>query len=161
KLLDQYHLDKNNIIEKGVTEDKDKFIRAQASQSFIDQIKSLSEHQKSIYQSLQTEVKGNHDNEVLLSKNNEIHQNQFDYLLKRYLLNIERENDISMKHFEELSETLHPMGGLQERIWTPLQIMNDFGLDVFIPSTYPPLSYTFDHILIKPYSDKGNTRFIN
>ncbi|MBO1204666.1 MULTISPECIES: bacillithiol biosynthesis cysteine-adding enzyme BshC [Staphylococcus] len=150
KLLDQYHLDKNNIIEKGVTEDKDKFIRAQASQSFIDQIKSLSEQQKSIYQSLQTEVKGNHDNEVLLSKNNEIHQNQFDYLLKRYLLNIERENDISMKHFEELSETLHPMGGLQERIWNPLQIMNDFGIDVFSPSTYPPLSYTFDHILIKP-----------
>ena len=55
-----------------------------------------------------------------------------------------------MKHFELISQTLHPMGGLQERIWNPLQIMNDFGIDVFSPSTYPPLSYTFDHILIKP-----------
>ncbi|MGI2315341.1 bacillithiol biosynthesis cysteine-adding enzyme BshC, partial [Staphylococcus cohnii] len=102
------------------------------------------------FQSLQAEVTDNHDNKVLLNKNNEIHQKQFDYLLKRYLLNIERENDISMKHFEILSKTLHPMGGLQERIWNPLQIMNDFGIDVFSPSTYPPLSYTFDHILIKP-----------
>ncbi|PTI41277.1 bacillithiol biosynthesis cysteine-adding enzyme BshC, partial [Staphylococcus xylosus] len=78
------------------------------------------------------------------------HQKQYDYLIKRYLLNIERENEISIKHFKELSEVLHPMGGLQERIWNPLQIMNDFGMDVFNPSTYPPLSYTFDHIIVKP-----------
>ncbi|WP_312582700.1 bacillithiol biosynthesis BshC, partial [Staphylococcus aureus] len=82
------------------------------------------------------------DNQLLVEKNNHIHQKQYEYLINRYLLNIERENEISMKHFKELSETLHPMGGLQERIWNPLQIMNDFGMDVFSPSTYPPLSYT-------------------
>lgn len=71
-------------------------------------------------------------------------------MINRYLLNIERENEISMKHFKELSGALHPMEGLQERIWNPLQIMNDFGMNVFSPSTYPPLSYTFDHIIIKP-----------
>ncbi len=69
-----------------------------------------------------------------MNKNNEIHIQQYDYLLKRYLLNIERENDISMKQFREIQETLHPMGGLQERIWNPLQILNDFGTDVFKPS---------------------------
>ncbi|MFW2666566.1 bacillithiol biosynthesis cysteine-adding enzyme BshC, partial [Staphylococcus aureus] len=96
------------------------------------------------------EVAGNQNNINLVNKNNEIHIQQYDYLLKRYLLNIERENDISMKQFREIQETLHPMGGLQERIWNPLQILNDFGTDVFKPSTYPPLSYTFDHIIIKP-----------
>ena len=54
-----------------------------------------------------------------------------------------------MRQFREISETLHPMGGLQERVWNPLQIMNDFGIDVFSPSTYPPLSYSFDHLIIK------------
>ena len=86
----------------------------------------------------------------MVEKNNAIHQKQYDYLINRYLLNIERENEISMKHFKELSEALHPMAGLQERIWNPLQIMNDFGIDVFSPSTYPPLPYTFDHIVLKP-----------
>ena len=86
----------------------------------------------------------------MLKNNNEIHQKQYDYLLKRYLLNIERKNDTSMHQFREISEVLHPMGGLQERIWNPFQIMNDFGIDVFNPSTFPPLSYTFDHIIIKP-----------
>jgi len=150
KLLAHYQLNRNDIIEKGIEADKAQFIRSKASQSFIEQVEALKEQQKDLFHSLQAEVTDNHDNKVLLNKNNEIHQKQFDYLLKRYLLNIERENDISMKHFETLSKTLHPMGGLQERIWNPLQIMNDFGIDVFSPSTYPPLSYTFDHILIKP-----------
>lgn len=150
KLVAQYRLNCNNIIEKGIEADKTKFIRSKASQSFIEQIEALKEQQNDLFQSLQAEVKDNHDNKVLLNKNNEIHQKQFDYLIKRYLLNVERENDISMKHFELISQTLHPMGGLQERIWNPLQIMNDFGIEVFSPSTYPPLSYTFDHILIKP-----------
>ena len=96
------------------------------------------------------EVSNSNDNRLLVDKNNEIHQQQYDYLLNRYLLNIERENDISMKHFNEINEVLHPMGGLQERIWNPIQIMNEFGIDVFKPSTYPPLSYTFDHIIVKP-----------
>ena len=41
------------------------------------------------------------------------------------------------------------MGGLQERIWNPLQMMNEFGIDVQ-SSTYPPLKYTFNQIVIKP-----------
>src|SRR5699024_5288595 len=150
KLLAQYQLDQNEIIESGIEYAKQKFVRAQASQTFIDKIELLKKHQKEVYQSLAAEIEGNNDNELLLEKNNLIHQKQYDYLINRYLLNIERENDVSMKHFKTISSSLHPMGGLQERIWNPLQIMNDFGIDVFSPSTYPPLSYTFNHIILKP-----------
>ena len=106
-------------------------------------------------------MENNHDNQLLLEKNNQIHLNQYDYLIKRYLLNIERENDISMRQFREISETLHPMGGLQERVWNPLQIMNDFGIDVFSPSTYPPLSYSFGRMIIpSKFRYDLNERFI-
>lgn len=150
KLISQYELNTAQIIENGIVEDKDKFIRARASTDFIERVSALKEEQANLYQSLESKVENNNDNKNLLAKNNEIHQQQFDYLLKRYMLNIERENDVSMKHFREIKHVLHPMGGLQERIWNPLQILNEFGLDVFSPSTYPPLSYTFDHIIIKP-----------
>ena len=150
KLLSQYQLKQHSIIEQGIEKDKEKFIRAQASQTFVDKVEEIKVQQEKLYQSLLTEVAGNNDNQLLVEKNKHIHQKQYEYLINRYLLNIERENEISMKHFKELSETLHPMGGLQERIWNPLQIMNDFGIDVFSPSTYPPLSYTFDHIIVKP-----------
>ena len=81
---------------------------------------------ENVYQQLLNEVKENQDNFNLVTKNEEIHNKQFDYLV------------------------LHPHHGLQERIWNPLQIMNDFGIDVFSPSTFPPLEYTFDQIIIKP-----------
>lgn len=150
KLLNQYQLDVQNVIESGIENDRTKFIRERASESFIKQVEQLKEEHARIYQHLLDEVKGNQDNINLVNKNNEIHNTQYEYLLQRYLLNIERENDISMKHFRELEYVIHPMGGLQERIWNPLQIMNEFGIDVFSPSTYPPLEYTFNQIIIKP-----------
>lgn len=150
KLLEQYQLKADKVIQLGIEDDRTKFVREQASEDFIQKVKELKAEQAKIYQHLLAEVEGNQDNVNLVNKNNEIHNEQFDYLLKRYLLNIERENDISMKHFRELEHVLRPLHGLQERIWNPLQIMNDFGIDVFSPSTYPPLEYTFEQIIIKP-----------
>ncbi|TGV00107.1 bacillithiol biosynthesis BshC, partial [Mesorhizobium sp. M8A.F.Ca.ET.173.01.1.1] len=83
KLLAHYQLNRNDIIEKGIEADKAQFIRSKASQSFIEQVEALKEQQKDLFHSLQAEVTDNHDNKVLLNKNNEIHQKQFDYLLKR------------------------------------------------------------------------------
>ncbi|WP_462130541.1 bacillithiol biosynthesis cysteine-adding enzyme BshC [Staphylococcus aureus] len=150
KLLSKYNIPLEKVLVDGVEGERSKFIREQASHQFIEKVEGMIEQQRRLNQDLLDEVAGNQNNINLVNKNNEIHIQQYNYLLKRYLLNIERENDISMKQFREIQETLHPMGGLQERIWNPLQILNDFGTDVFKPSTYPPLSYTFDHIIIKP-----------
>ncbi|BCU52069.1 putative cysteine ligase BshC [Staphylococcus auricularis] len=150
KLLNMYDLDEKEVINQGIASYKQHFVRAQASDTFIQSVEQLKDEQAKVYETLSQEVANNNDNQVLLEKNNQIHQAQYDYLLNRYLLNIERENDVSMKHFNELDHTLHPMGGLQERIWNPMQVMNDFGKNMFNPSTFPPLSYTFDQIIIEP-----------
>ena len=150
KLLKQYNLSIESVIANGVEQERQRFVREKASNNFINEVEEMKIQQQELYNNLFTYVENNHDNQLLLEKNNQIHLNQYDYLIKRYLLNIERENDISMRQFREISETLHPMGGLQERVWNPLQIMNDFGIDVFSPSTYPPLSYSFDHLIINP-----------
>jgi bacillithiol synthase len=150
KVINKYQLSVDDILTNGVHNAKASFIREHASQTVIDQIEEMKQQQQSFYETIKSEVAGNNDNEQLVAKNNDIHLTQYDYLLKRYLLNIERENAISMKHFNEINESLHPMDGLQERIWNPLQIMNEYGIDVFSPSTYPPLRYTFDHIILKP-----------
>ncbi|MCG9803257.1 bacillithiol biosynthesis cysteine-adding enzyme BshC [Staphylococcus argenteus] len=150
KLLTKYELPLSEVLVDGVEGSRSKFIREQASDDFIEKVETMIEQQRILYRDLLNEVTGNQNNINLVTKNNEIHQHQYEYLLNRYLLNIERENKISMKQYREIEKHLHPMGGLQERVWNPLQILNDFGIDVFKPSTYPPLSYTFDHIVIKP-----------
>ena len=150
KLLAQYDLEVDNVITHGIDEERQKFVRAKASETMLEKINELKQIHEKMYKELKSQVGDNQNNLNLVKKNNEIHLNQLDYLEKRYLLNIERENTISMKHFKEIELSLHPMGGLQERIWNPIQIMNDFGKNVFSPSTYPPLYYTLEHMIIKP-----------
>ena len=87
-----------------VLKEKSKFIREQASDQFIEKVEGMIEQQRRLYQDLLDEVAGNQNNINLVNKNNEIHIQQYDYLLKRYLLNIE-ENDISMKQFRNSRNT--------------------------------------------------------
>ena len=155
KLLKQYSLNVEKVIQNGIDDDKNEFVREKASDTFIQQVEELKAKHENVYQQLLNEVKENQDNFNLVTKNEEIHNKQFDYLLKRYLLNIERENDISMRQFRELDLVLHPHHGLQERIWNPLQIMNDFGIDVFSP----PLSHHLNIHLIKSLLNLNKSSF--
>ncbi|WP_281198830.1 bacillithiol biosynthesis cysteine-adding enzyme BshC [Staphylococcus schleiferi] len=149
KLLETYRLDLGEVITEGTASAKARFIRAQASDEVLNEIARMREQQIEFYEKLDAIVGESEDNHKLLKKNHQIHTHQYDYLKTRYLKNIERENEISMRHFQILSQTLHPMGGLQERVWNPLQLLNQFGIDMFTSSTFPPLHYTFEQIVIK------------
>lgn len=149
KHLNKYDVDLDDALKNGIDQHKKKFIRAQASQEAIDEIEQMKRIQKEFYEKMLREIGDDYQNEQLLEKNNQIHAHQYEYLMNRYLLNIERENEISMRHFDILQNTLHPHGGLQERVWNPIQVMNYFGKSMFSPSTYPPLRYTFEHITLE------------
>ncbi|MBI5974524.1 bacillithiol biosynthesis cysteine-adding enzyme BshC [Staphylococcus canis] len=149
KLLHQYQIEASQVIQSGIDDAKDAFIRAQASDQVLDDIDNMIEQQNLFYQQLETEMSKTEDNRRLLKKNHEIQLHQYQFLKRRYLRNIERENEVSMRHFAQLTHTLHPMGGLQERVWNPLQLLNIYGMDIFTSTTYPPLRYTFDQIVIQ------------
>lgn len=149
KLLAQYQLNVSEVIANGTYEAKEKFIRAKASDEVIEEIDAMLKQQEAFYERLTSEMSKTEDNQKLLRKNHQIQLHQYQYLKQRYLTNIERENDISMRHFNQLTSFLHPMGGLQERILNPLQFLNIFGWDMYTSSTFPPLDYTFEQLIIE------------
>ncbi|WP_323702670.1 bacillithiol biosynthesis cysteine-adding enzyme BshC [Mammaliicoccus sp. Dog046] len=149
KCLEKYNIDLDHVLINGVAQDKERFIREKASDDVLREIEEMKDSQKSFHQRLIEEIGDGYQNRKLIEKNNQIHQHQYQYLIDRYLLNVERENEISMRHFEIVEHTLHPHHGLQERVWNPVQLLNQFGMSMFSPSTYPPLSYTFEHITIE------------
>ena len=102
KLLTKYELPLSEVLVDGVEGSRSKFIREQASDDFIEKVETMIEQQRILYRDLLNEVTGNQNNINLVTKNNEIHQHQYEYLLNRYLLNIERENKISMKQYRKL-----------------------------------------------------------
>ncbi|MCQ9301045.1 bacillithiol biosynthesis cysteine-adding enzyme BshC [Staphylococcus hyicus] len=149
KLLNQYKLNVREVIEKGATDAKDRFVRANASETVLNEINHMMESQQLFYEKLSQEMSHTVDNQNLLEKNHKIQSQQYEYLKQRYLRNIEKENDISMRHFHQLTSMLHPMGGLQERVLNPFQFLNIFGWDMYTSSTFPPLDYTFNQIVIE------------
>ncbi|UXR77616.1 MULTISPECIES: bacillithiol biosynthesis cysteine-adding enzyme BshC [unclassified Staphylococcus] len=149
KLLEKYDLALEEVMEAGTQPARERFIRANASEVVLEQIEAMQDQHQAFYETLTQEMSDTEDNKNLVKKNQEIQMYQLEFLKSRYLNNIARENKISMRHFEVLTQTLHPMGGLQERVWNPLQILNENGLDVYASSTFPPLHYTFDQIIIK------------
>ncbi|EGQ3202515.1 bacillithiol biosynthesis cysteine-adding enzyme BshC [Staphylococcus pseudintermedius] len=149
KLLASYDLDLADMIANGTEAARQRFVRAQASEEVLVDMQQMLDQQHAFYERLQAQLNDSEDQRKLLKKNHQIQTHQYEYLQSRYLKNIERENEISMRHFHLLSQTLHPMGGLQERIWNPLQLLNEFGMEMYTSSTFPPLRYSFDQYVIK------------
>ncbi|ARJ51601.1 bacillithiol biosynthesis cysteine-adding enzyme BshC [Staphylococcus lutrae] len=149
KLLKTYQLDASELIINGTEAAREQFIRAQASDAVLEDIRQMRQQQQDFYEKLCVQMGDSEPQRKLLKKNHQIQMKQNEYLETRYLKNIERENEISMRHFQILSQTLHPMGGLQERIWNPLQLLNEFGMEMYTSSTFPPLRYTFQQSIIK------------
>lgn len=75
KLLSQYDLTTETIISNGVENDRQRFVREQASNELISQVEEMKVQQQQLTDKLKLQVAGNHDNEMLIEKNNEIHQN--------------------------------------------------------------------------------------
>src|SRR5699024_165543 len=54
-------------------------------------------------------------------------EQQLDYLKKRMIKNMESNHNLQLGHFRELENMLPPNGLLQERVWNPFLIINQYG----------------------------------
>src|SRR5699024_12757165 len=81
KAIEAYELDIKDILRDGVQSDKDKFIRAQASDEVLREIKKMKDIQTSFHHKLIDEIGDEYQNRQLIEKNIKIHQHQYQYLL--------------------------------------------------------------------------------
>lgn len=53
-----------------------------------------------------------------------------------------------LQAFDEIEMTLHPQGGLQERVWNPLPWMNACGMEIISELTHKPYIFEKGHYII-------------
>ena len=68
KLLSQYDLTTETIISNGVENDRQRFVREQASNELISQVEEMKVQQQQLTDKLKLQVAGNHDNEMLIER---------------------------------------------------------------------------------------------
>ena len=107
-------------------------------------------------------------NQCLMDQLDVIQQSVTDSPSKEYLMQSEHRLQKEIKYIERklnylnkrtyrntlndlkwIQLNMHPKDGLQERVFHPLHFLNEYGLDWFSSTTYPPLSYTNHKIIVK------------
>lgn len=71
-----------------------------------------------------------------------------EFLEKRLLREVNQKYEKEINEYDLISDYLYPNNGLQERIWNPLFLLNDYGFDVFKRVTETTLSFKEDHFVI-------------
>src|SRR5699024_8702245 len=76
KAIESYELDINDILIEGVQSDKDKFIRAQASDEVLREIEKMKDIQTSFHHKLIDEIGDEYQNRQIIEKKKKINQQQ-------------------------------------------------------------------------------------
>jgi len=66
---------------------------------------------------------------ALADKNLEIIEREIDYLRNRMEKTLEDKYEKNIEPFDQIEMVLHPEGGLQERVWNILPLLNRYGTD--------------------------------
>ncbi|MFA7744738.1 bacillithiol biosynthesis cysteine-adding enzyme BshC [Salinicoccus roseus] len=138
KLMDKYDLQVSHRLHEDVERKKKELLDDATDASFLKEVDDMQARLESDYDAVgaASERTPRH----LIEANLKAHRKQFDYLKRRYQLEVRRTLRHQLNDLEEVAERILPGGNLQERIYHPWMFPE---ID---PST---LSYTTQLTIIK------------
>ncbi|WP_100011055.1 bacillithiol biosynthesis cysteine-adding enzyme BshC [Lentibacillus sediminis] len=71
-----------------------------------------------------------------------------DFLRKRIIKALEEKYEMELAEFDRIHTAFHPLGGLQERVWNPLTLLNTYGEDLFERVLEETLTPEANHYLV-------------
>ncbi|WLR49521.1 bacillithiol biosynthesis cysteine-adding enzyme BshC [Halobacillus litoralis] len=147
--LKNFHIPADEAIRSGVREKKMNWIASQST----PQIHHLTEQVKKEINAVHAPLREKSatlgaDLGQLAEKNLEYILENIDFLEKRINHSMESRHQHEMDQFENMEWTLHPGGGLQERMWSIVPWVNQYGTTVFQQMNRHHLSFRNDHYVV-------------
>ncbi len=127
RLLEELNLSLEKVLRKGCSEDKElylKELRKQAPDTYSSIIKNLESEHLTWQQKAVDFDKGL---EPLFEKNRHLIKEQLLFMQKKVESHLERKNEETIAKYNRVENSLHPTGGLQERILNPFYFFNQYG----------------------------------
>src|SRR5699024_7499183 len=132
KLLRTRVLKAEDVIQYGVTDVRMRWLMSQETPSIdivfsdvLQQIETLHEPLRAIAKDVSADL------EAEAARNKQYIQHNIHYLQKKVEQKIAENHKLPLQQFDEINIALHPNNGLQERIWSPLPFINEYGVDFF------------------------------
>lgn len=125
------------------------WLKNQTSPAVPELFASFSEILKMAHEPIQEQAeKIRSDLGSLTKKNLEKIENEMSYLEERFTKVIKEKNASELAKYDFLNSMVNPNGGLQERIWSPYLILNEFGTSFIKELMKEQLSFKTDHYLV-------------
>lgn len=147
---EKYGITVTDVVNHGVDFYKQKWLQSQFHppiEHMFHQLKKTvdASHKpiRSIAQQMRDDLGG------LAEKNLERINREIEFLQKRISLSMEEKYTTDLAAFDELNQYLHPLGGLQERVWNPLPWMNQYGISFIRQLIEQDITFTNDHFLVQ------------
>ncbi|WP_342389010.1 bacillithiol biosynthesis cysteine-adding enzyme BshC [Salinicoccus bachuensis] len=118
KLMDKYDLEVSARLHEDVEHRKKSLVDDATDASFLKEVDEIQGRLESDYAGV-AEVPGRKNHRHLIDANLKAHQKQFDYLKRRYQLEVRRTLRHQLNDLEEVAERILPGGSLQERVYHP------------------------------------------
>ncbi|WP_027954104.1 bacillithiol biosynthesis cysteine-adding enzyme BshC [Halobacillus kuroshimensis] len=147
--LRHFQLSVEDVVKNGAAEKKMNWIGAMSTPP----VKRLSEQVKDEIARIHTPLREKAaelggDLGQLADKNLAYLQETVAFLEKRMLHSLEDTYRKELDQFDDIDITLHPAGGLQERMWNILPWVNGYGLSLFQEMNRHHLSFEHDHYVV-------------
>ncbi|SET30175.1 bacillithiol biosynthesis cysteine-adding enzyme BshC [Oceanobacillus limi] len=150
KLLSRYNIPSIDVINKGVDVQKVNWLMAKSDppvEKVANEVKRIIEEAHKPLREIAGQLQS--DLGDLADKNLFYLHREIEFMEGRILKTLEAKYEKELSGFDLLNETLHPLGGLQERIWNPIPFINQYGLSFIKQLTKETWSYEHDHYLVR------------
>ncbi|WP_080874844.1 bacillithiol biosynthesis cysteine-adding enzyme BshC [Oceanobacillus timonensis] len=150
KLISKYQLTVKDVILNGVQSTVDDYMEANGSRE-IDQVTTdVAEKMKDIHQPIRDmAAEMGDDIQALSEKNLAYLLDNIQFMNKRFHKEFEKKHSKVLHELNQLELVLHPHGGLQERVWNPLFLLNHYGTELISQLTSFSLDMEKGHWVVE------------
>lgn len=149
KALEQTGISVATAVNKGSKEEKEKWLLNKQDppiDSVADELKKTIEEAHIPIQQLASNIRA--DMAGLAEKNLSYLHREIDYLRNRLKLALEEKFEKDLEQFELIEMVFHPEGGLQERTWNILPMVNEYGVGFLERLAESSCSFQDQHYIV-------------
>ncbi|MFD1067237.1 bacillithiol biosynthesis cysteine-adding enzyme BshC [Oceanobacillus locisalsi] len=150
KLISKYQLTEKDVILNGVQSTMDAYMETNGRQEIDRVTEDVSEKMKEVHQPIREMAADMGDDIQALSEKNLAYLlENIQFMNKRFHKEFEKKHSKALHELNQMELVLHPHGGLQERVWNPLFLLNHYGMDIIEQLTSFPLDIEKGHWVVE------------
>lgn len=149
KRLNKFAIDGSSAVNNGVDKHRINWLTAQNNppiHHISEQLKQVIDDAHQPLRNMAKEIRT--DLGELANRNLEYLFRDIDFLEERIYKVLEEKFESELIEFNKINLTLFPSNGLQERVWNPLLLINEHGIDFIQKLTSESCSFEEDHFLV-------------